>query len=171
MHRPQATEYAPYYSKYIELVPESDVLAALKMQLDETLSLLRGVPEKVGGVRHAPYTWSVKQVIGHLTDCERIFGYRALRFARGDGTPLPGFEENDYANTGEFDRIPLNELVSEFESVRRSNISLFEHLPEAAWSRGGEANEKKITVRALAYIMVGHGRHHVGILRQRLGKA
>jgi hypothetical protein len=171
VHRPQPSEFAPYYGKYVELVPETDIVNALDTQMDETLAVLRTVSEATSVVRHPPYTWSVKEVIGHLTDCERIFGYRALRFARGDTTSLPGFEENDYARTGEFDRVPLRELAAEFEAVRRSTIALFKHLPETAWSRGGQANEKNISVRAIAYVIIGHARHHTAILRQRLGPA
>jgi hypothetical protein len=171
MQRPGSTEYAPYYGKYLALVPEDDILAALEAQLEETLAVLRPVPEAQGNVRHAPYTWSVKEVVGHLTDTERIMGYRALRFARGDATPLPGFDENPYVRAAEFDRALLRELVAEFEAVRRSHLWLFHGLPPAAWSRRGEADGKAVSVRALAYIIVGHGRHHTGILRQRLSRA
>jgi hypothetical protein len=168
MHRPSPTEYAPYYGKYVALVPEDDILAALEAQLAELLALLRAVPEEEGNVRHPPYTWSVKEVVGHLTDGERIFGYRALRFARGDTTPLPGFDENEYARVAGFDNSPLADLVLEFEAVRRSHLWLFRNLPEAAWARVGEANGSAVSVRALAYIIAGHGRHHTAILRRRL---
>ena len=168
MPRPAPSEYAPYYAKYIDLVPEEDILAALEAQLAETLAVLRPAPESQGNVRHPPYTWTVKEVVGHLTDTERVMGYRALRFARGDATPLPGFEENDYAREGQSDRVRLADLVGEFEAVRRSHVWLFRTLPEAAWARGGEANGSPVTVRALAYIMAGHARHHTAILRKRL---
>jgi hypothetical protein len=171
MHRLEPTEYAPYYGKYVALVPEADVLAALDEQLKELLALLRAVPEGESGVRHPPYTWSIKEVVGHLTDTERIFGYRALRFARGDATPLPGFDENAYARAAEFDRRPLGALVDEFEAVRRSHLGLFRNLPETAWARTGEANGTAVSVRALAYIIVGHVRHHTAILRQRLARS
>ena len=168
MHRPAPTEYAPYYARYIDLVPEADPIAALEAQLGETLAVLRPAPEAQGSVRHPPYTWTVKEVVGHVTDTERIFGYRALRFARGDTTPLPGFDEGAYAPAGEFDRVALAGLVGEFETVRRSHVALFRHLPAAAWDRGGEANGVPVTVRALAYMMAGHARHHAAILRKRL---
>jgi phosphinothricin acetyltransferase len=169
--RPDASEHAPYYQKYIALVPEDDVLAALEAQLGETLAVVGGLPEARGGERHPPYTWSVKEVVGHLTDTERVMGYRALRFARADSTPLPGFDENAFARAADFDRVPLRELVQEFEAVRRSHLLLFRHLDEAAWSRAGEANGDRVTVRALAYILVGHGRHHTAILGRRLSPA
>jgi DinB superfamily len=171
MHRPSSTEYAPHHNYYLALVPEDDILAAMEAQLAEMLALLRAVPEAQGGQRHPPYTWSVKEVVGHLTDTERIFGYRALRFARGDATPLPGFDENTYVPAAEFDRSPLSGLVSEFEAVRRSHLGLFRSLPDAAWSRSGEANGDPVSVRALAYIIVGHARHHTAILRKRLSRS
>lgn len=171
MQRPSTTEYARYYDKYIALVPEDDILSALEAQLGDMLALLRGVPESQGNVRHPPHTWSIKEVVNHLADAERVMGYRALRFARGDTTPLPGFEENDYARTAESDRRPLSELVSELEAVRRSHLALFRGLSESAWSRSGVANDNRVSVRALAYIIVGHSRHHTAILRQRLSRA
>ena len=170
MPRPAPTDFAPYYGKYLDLVPEDDILPALATQLAEVLPVLRAVSEATGLVRHPPYTWSIKQVVGHLSDCERVFGYRALRFARGDATPLPGFEENDYAREGDFDRVPLADLVSEFEAVRRSHVWLFRNLPAAAWDRAGEANGSRVTVRAAAYILVGHVRHHLAIVRKRIGQ-
>jgi hypothetical protein len=170
MHRPPATEYAPYYEKYIALVPEDDILAVLEGQLAETLALLRPIPEAKGGQRHPPYTWSIKEVVGHLNDTERIFGYRALRFARSDSTPLPGFDENAYVRAAEFDLVPLYELVSEFEALRRSHLFLLASLSEIAWGRVGQANGNDVSVRALAYIIAGHTRHHTAILRQRLSR-
>jgi hypothetical protein len=169
MPRPGSTEYAPYYEKYLAFVPEDDILPALESQLADTLAVLRAVPEAQGNVRHPPYTWSIKEVVGHLADAEQIMGYRALRFARGDATELPGFDENVYVQAAEFDRVPLKNLVDRFEALRRANLSVFRSLSEAAWSRGGKANDAPVTVRALAYIIVGHARHHTAILRKRLG--
>jgi hypothetical protein len=171
MPRPDSTEHAPYYAKYLALVPEEDILTALRKELERTLALLRGVSEEVALVRHPPYTWSIKEVVGHLTDSERVFGYRALRIARGDATPLPGFDENAYARIAEFDRYPLSDLAAEFAAVRRSHFWLFGNLSEAAWARRGVANHNEVSVRALAYILVGHERHHMGIVRKRLAKA
>jgi hypothetical protein len=168
MHRPDSTEYAAYYEKYVSLVTETDVVAALAAQLVEVVSFLRTVPEESAAVLHAPYTWTFKQVVGHLTDGERVFGYRALRFARGDATPLPGFDENTYATAAESNRLPLADVIAEFEAVRKSNVWLFRNLPAQAWTRTGEANGNRVSVRALAYILVGHTRHHSAILRKRL---
>jgi hypothetical protein len=171
MSRPGPTEYAPTLETYVALVPEEDVLAALEAQTAHAHSLLRGASEAEGGERHPPYTWSIKEVVGHLADTERIFAYRALRFARGDATPLPGFDEQTYVRAAGFDRVSLRDLVSEFEAVRQATLGLFRNLGGPDWSKGGVANGNPITVRALAYVIVGHARHHTAILRRRLGKS
>jgi hypothetical protein len=168
MQRPAPSEYSASNAAYVDLVPEDDILAVHAQQLAECLALVAPVSEAQGNTRHAPYTWSVKEVVGHLIDCERIFGCRALHFARGDQTPLPGFDEVAYARAAESDRCPLRDLVAEFEALRRSHILMLRHLPESAWTRVGEANGHPVSVRALAYIMAGHARHHLAILRRRL---
>ena len=168
MARPDASEYAPPYEKYISQVPEEDILSALRSEPAGPLSFLTNLPESQACVCHPPYTWTVKQVVGHLTDCERVFGYRALRFARGGSTSLPGFDENVYAKAAPLDGIPLGDLVTEFADLRRSHVAFFEHLSEDAWRCRGTANNATVSVRALAYILVGHERHHAAILRNRL---
>ncbi len=168
MPRPDPSHYAAAYHDYISLVPEQEILPAMQKQLDEILTLLRGVSDAVGNQRHPPYTWSIKEVVGHLNDAERVFGYRAMRFARADATPLAGFDENAYVLASECDRTPLADLTSEFEAIRRSNLWLFKNLPAAAWSHAGEANGNAVTVHAVAYLIVGHARHHANILRKRL---
>jgi DinB superfamily len=165
--RPDETEYLPYYGKYISLVPAGDILATLARQLDETLTLLRSVTESRAGFRYAPGKWSIKELVGHMTDTERIFSYRALRFARNDATPLPGYEQDDYIRNATFDDYPLGELAAEFESVRQSSLLLFKHLGSEAWARRGVASDAEVSVRALAYIIAGHELHHMGILRGR----
>jgi hypothetical protein len=170
MARPEPSEYALHYGNYIRLVPEEDVLEAMKSELARTLELLRAVSEDESLRRHPPYTWSVRQVVGHLIDSERVFGYRALRFARGDATPLPGFDENAYAAAAGSDRIALADLAEEFEALRRSHLCLFAGLPGDAWDRRGLANQAEVSVRALAYVVVGHERHHMAIVRKRLGR-
>jgi hypothetical protein len=169
MARPEPTEYAPYYEKYIALVPENDILAVMESAPRTELSFLSGVAESQACVCHSPYTWTIKQVIGHLTDSERVFGYRALRFARGDSTALPGFDENAYAQAIRLDDVPVADLIAEFAALRQSHLAFFKHLAEEAWHRRGFANNAEISVRALAYILVGHERHHASILRRRLG--
>jgi hypothetical protein len=168
MNRPAPAEYSAAAANYVALIHEDDIVKTLEGQLAEVLALLAPIGEEVGNVRHPPYTWSVKEVVGHLIDCERIFGCRALRFARGDTAPLPGFDEVPYAQAAESDRCRLADLVAEFASVRQSHLWLFRHLPAPAWTRTGVANGHPVSVRALAYIMAGHARHHLEILQQRL---
>jgi DinB superfamily len=168
MALPTTAEYAPSYGPYVARVPEDDILLAMRSEMARTLALLSGVADRDAGVCHPPYTWTIKQVIGHLTDCERIFGYRALRFARGDSTPLPGFDENHYAQLADSDQRPLAALTAEFHAVRNSHVCMLENLPPHAWTKSGTANGSVVSVRAIAYIIVGHERHHMTILRRRL---
>jgi DinB family protein len=165
--KPDETEYVPYYGRYISLVPEGDIRAMLSKQLDETLALLRTIPESQAGFRYAPDKWSIKELVGHVIDTERIFSYRALRFARNDKTSLSGFEQDDYIRNASFNDYSLVDLASEFESVRRSTLFLLKHLDEEAWMRRGVASESEVSVRALAYIIAGHELHHRAILRDR----
>jgi uncharacterized damage-inducible protein DinB len=165
--RPTENEYAPYYHKYIERVPDDDVRSILRIQLDDTLALLRPLTEEQAGIRYAEGKWSIRQVIGHMTDVERIMAYRALRIGRADETPLAGFDENVYAQTGEFDRRTLRSLLAELELTRASTAAFFHNLPEAAWERRGTANNYPVSVRAIAYIIAGHELHHREILQER----
>jgi len=165
--RPAADEHHAYYAKYIELVPGADAVGALEAQLDDMLPLLRGLTEAQGALRYAPGKWSVRQVVAHLVDAERVFAYRALRFARADRTAVPGFDENVYAETAGADARTLRSLADEMDLVRRANVLMFRGLPEDAWTRRGVANGNEISVRALAFIIAGHGRHHTALLRER----
>jgi hypothetical protein len=165
--KPEANEYAPYYEKYVSLVPDAEVVGTLERQAEETLALLRAVPEERGGHAYEPGKWSIKQVVGHIIDGERVFVYRALRFARGDRTPLPGFEQDDYVAAADFDSRSLASLLDEFAAVRRATLSLFRSLDAESWRRTGVASDNEVSVRALAYITAGHEAHHVRILRER----
>ena len=165
--RPDATEYAPFYAGYVAGVPESDIVAVLRESGRDILAALAAIPESQGGHRYAAGKWSVREVIGHLIDAERIFSYRALRLARADATPLPGFEENDYVRAAHSDERSLADLVDELRAVRESTVRLFASLPDDAWNRRGVVNGREISVRALAYITAGHARHHLGVLRDR----
>jgi len=167
MTRLDSTEYAPYFEKYISLVPEGEIAATLGNQIESTLSLLRGLSEAQGDLRYAPGKWSVKEVIGHLIDAERIFAYRALRFSRNDQTHLHSFDENSYAANSGYGSRDLADVAEEFEYVRKSNIHLFKNLDGESWARRGSASDNEVSVRALAYIIAGHELHHVGILRSR----
>jgi uncharacterized damage-inducible protein DinB len=165
--RPDASEYAPHYETYVSKVPAGDVVTILEDQRQETQELLAGIPDGRALHRYAPGKWSIKEVVGHVTDAERVFCYRALRFARGDQTPLSGFDEKVYAPAGKFDLHSLPDLAAELDAVRRATIALFSGLDPEALARRGTANAKQVSVRALAYIIAGHERHHVGILRER----
>lgn len=165
--KPSPTEYAPFYASYISLVPEGDITQTLNQQLIDTLSLVNGITEAQAVFRYAEGKWSVKELIGHVIDSERVFGYRALRFARGDETPLAGFDQDVFSRHAAFGAYTIGELAEEYNQVRHGHLSFFGHLEEAAWTRRGKANESEVSVRALAYIMAGHELHHLSILRDR----
>jgi hypothetical protein len=165
--RPQSGEYAPYYDRYISLVPGEDILDTLDQQRRQTMMLLCGRDDDDGDFRYAPGKWSAKEVLGHVCDTERIFAYRALRISRADTTPLEGFEQDDYVSNGPFAQRPLADLIEDFIAVRRATLSLLRNLDEAAWMRRGIANKNEISVRALAYIIAGHELHHRRILEEK----
>ncbi len=167
--RPDSTEFAPFYAGYVSLVSESDIEASLKEQVAEIELFWRSIPEDVASVVHEPYRWKVRQVLEHLVDGERIFGYRLLRILRGDETPLPGFDEHFYADASEEFPRKLTAITDSMVALRQANILLLENLPESAMKRTGVASGSRVSVRALAYILVGHVRHHDVVLRKRLG--
>ena len=167
MKRPEPTEYAEFYAGYVSEVPGSDVLGVLESQRVQMLQLFAGRSERDGSFRYAPGKWTVKEVLGHINDAERIFTYRALRIARGDQTPLAGFEQEDFVRNGGFGERTLGDLAEEFGSVRNASVALFRSLREDAWPRRGVASEKEVTVRALAFITAGHQIHHRSILEER----
>jgi hypothetical protein len=165
--RPDASEYAPFYHGYVSNVPEGDVVALLRDGGRELMDSIGAIPEERGGYRYGEDKWTIREVVGHLTDAERIFTYRALRIARGDATPLAQFDENEYVRTAGSEQRSLAGLLRELVVVREASVLLFESLPEDAWVRRGIASGKEISVRALAYITAGHARHHLRILRER----
>src|SRR5712671_5358596 len=165
--RPKKDEYAPYAEQYVSLVTGTDILDTLEAQLKQTTSLLSGRSERDGDFRYAPGKWTVKEVLGHVSDTGRIFAYRALRIARGDQTPLSGFEQDDYVRGGNFAERTLASLAEEFGMVRAATIALFKSLQKDAWQRRGVANKNEVSVRALAFIVAGHELHHRQILEER----
>ena len=169
MKRPEASEYAPDYGRYVKLATENDVVAALEKQGAETARLLGGIDEKRAAFRYAPDKWSIKEVLGHMGDSERVFAYRAVTFARGDKGPLPGFEQDDWMRGSEFDRWSIGDLRENLASVRRASVVLFRNLSEAAWDRTGTASDNPVSVRAIAFIVLGHERHHLKVLREKYG--
>jgi DinB superfamily len=165
--RPQEGEFAPFYANYISQVPGDDALAVLESQRLQMAQLFAARSERDGSFRYAPGKWTVKEVLGHINDAERIFTYRALRIGRGDRIPLPGFEQEDYVRNGAFADRPLADLADEFAAIRAASILLFRSLPDEAWERKGIASEKEVSVRALAFITAGHQIHHRRILEER----
>lgn len=141
-------------------------MTTLEEQAKDTAKFLNSITEEQSLKRYAPDKWSIKEVIGHLTDSERIFAYRALRFARGDETSLPGFESDDYIEPGRFDKRNWAGLIKEFEAVRLATLELYEPLDEEAWKRQGVANNDAVSVRALAYIIAGHELHHLKLIKE-----
>ena len=164
--RPQASEYAPYFAKYVLQVPDGDFLETLESQLAKMNSLLSPLTEKQADFRYAPGKWSTKEVLGHINDAERIFAYRLLRISRGDQTPLPGFEQDDYIKTANSGARSLASLLEEFASVRRASITLVCSLDDVSWYRRGVASGKEISALALAFIIAGHALHHQAILQK-----
>lgn len=165
--RPDPSEYDPRFTGYVDLVPEIDLVAALTHQLIETHTLLGSIPPTLADSRYAPGKWTLGEVIGHVVDTERLFGFRMFCFARGETSPLSRADENLYVQTADFSRYSLSELEAEFDLVRRSHISLVEHLPDAAWDRRGVLSGQSMTVRALGYTMLGHERHHWKVVREK----
>ncbi len=164
--RPTSDEYAPAFEGYVSRVPETDIMAVLARQreeLPEALAAVRGESERF---RYAAGKWSIRELVGHVIDTERIMGYRAVCIARGETSSLPGFDENAYAAHATFDDYPLAELLQEFVLVREGHLSFFRHLSAEAWIRQGLANQKKTSVRGLAWSMAGHVRHHMAVLEQ-----
>jgi hypothetical protein len=165
--KPETSEYAQYYERYIALVQGDDIVGMLEAQRLHMMQMLAARSEREGNFRYAPDKWSVKEVLGHLADSERIFTYRAVRIARGDQTPLPGFEQDDYVKNGAFGERKLTDLSEELAEVRGATIALYRSLNEAAWMRHGTASSYGVSVRALAYMTAGHELHHQRILEER----
>jgi hypothetical protein len=165
--RPAATEFAPYYNTYVKLVPDGDLLATLAVQAKETQNLLRALDEKKSQHRYAPDKWSIRECVGHVADTERVFTYRALRFARADSVALPGFDQDVWAKTTNAHSQTLASLLDDLQALRAATLSLFRGFDAAAWDRIGTASDNKVSVRALAWITAGHELHHVNILKER----
>jgi hypothetical protein len=165
--RPQQGDYALSYEKYVALVPGGDFLEILQEQQRALVSLLSPLTNAQAEFRYAPDKWSIKEVVGHISDTERIFAYRLLRIGRGDQTPLSGFEQDGYVQAGNFSARKISDLLAEFSTVRESTIFLVRHFDAAAWLRRGNASGKEVSVLALAFVIAGHDLHHRLILEQR----
>ena len=167
--RPVQGDFASHFEGYISQVPEADIISVLRAQGGELTELVKRIPEERGGFRYGPDKWTIREVLGHLADTERVMSYRATCLARGEQNELPGFDENEYVRTANFDQWTLADLAAQFESLRKANISMLEHLDSEAWKRRGIVNRNMITVPAIAWVMAGHVRHHVRILKERYG--
>jgi DinB superfamily len=166
--RPGVGEYSAAFADYVGRIDEDeDIVAVLVTQLDQVLARLGRIPEVRGDYRYAPGKWSIKEMVGHLSDTERVFAYRALRIARGDSTPLPSFDDQAYVAASRAGDRTLANLAAEWGDTRRATISLFRYLPADAWHRRGTASDQPISVRALAYVVAGHLRHHLQTLEER----
>jgi hypothetical protein len=167
IQRPAADEFAPFYANYVAGVPDGDIVDVLTRQGRDLEALLAGVSPERADFRYAPGKWTVKEVVGHISDGERIFAYRALRISCGDATPLAGFDQDSYVAAAGSSRRTLADLLAEFQTVRASTVSLFQAMTDEESRRTGSANAVPVTARALAYIAAGHERHHAKILRER----
>ncbi len=165
--RPVEGEFPPVMSRYISLVPDGDIVDTLSRQRTELNRFLTAIPESMGDYRYGPEKWSIKEVIGHLADGERVFAYRALRFSRADATPVEGFDENTYVANSCFAQAQLADLIDELDHLRHTSVHLFSHLDGGAMARQGSANGVNVSVRSLAFIIAGHTSHHIKILTER----
>ena len=167
LQRPATDEYAPFHGTYVSLVPDGDVRDHLRLQIHETVAMLSGVSEERAGRGYGPGKWTLKEVLLHMIDAERVFSYRLLRIARGDTTPLPGFEQDDWVPNSGANARSVASLLLEFTVVRAATLQLMDALEPSAWARRGTASDKPASARALAYVCAGHERHHQRILRER----
>jgi uncharacterized damage-inducible protein DinB len=167
MKRPEKHEYAAFYETYVSLVDEINIVSAMQLQQKELENIFSQITDEKGLYAYTEGKWTIKQLLGHLIDSERVFSYRALRIARGDSTPLPGFDQDPYVENGNFNETNVEGLLDEMLHLRKSNILMFSNLTQENWDNIGTASENKITTRALAYIIVGHIRHHVNILKEK----
>ena len=164
---PAPTEYDAFYAGYISRVNDPDVLSVLRRQRTVLLDLLGELNEEQAQFQYAPGKWSLKEVIGHLIDTERLFSYRALCIARGETQSLPGFEQDDYVAAGSFDSRSISNLLGEYGAVRESSMQLFENFDPSVWSNRGIANEVSFSVRSIAFIIAGHEAHHIGVIQNK----
>ncbi|MGX6444935.1 DinB family protein [Neobacillus sp. K501] len=167
LQRPLEKEYPHYYEPYVSLVPEGDLVEILKESLQQTVNLFEGISEETGLFRYAPGKWSIKEVLGHITDTERIMSYRLLRVSRGDQTPLAGFNENDYVAAAQTNELPMANILNDFITTRNATITQIQNTPIGAWETTGNANGMEITTRSIAYIIAGHQMHHCNIVKER----
>jgi uncharacterized damage-inducible protein DinB len=167
MNKPNPEEHAAYYSTYINQVPDGDILDLMNQQMKEIENFISKIDEEKSKYRYASDKWSIREVFGHILDGERIFAYRALRFSRDDKTEIAGFDQNNYITNSNYDSIPLANLLEQFLALRNANILLFKTFSDEMWLKSGIASKNLISVRAIAYVMVGHCTHHVNVIQTK----
>ncbi|MDP3148962.1 MAG: DinB family protein [Ignavibacteria bacterium] len=167
MHKPETSEYAPYYQRYIDLINSEDIFSFYKLQAEEIVSLFKNVDEDQTSFRYAEGKWTMKEVLGHIVDSERIFGYRVLAISHGEKNPLPGFAENDYVRNGKYENRSLQSLLAEYSHLSSANLELFKSLDEEMLSQKGTASGKEVTTRAILFVTIGHEKHHLEIIKTR----
>ncbi len=171
MRKPELSEHPPYYTYYINLVKSDHGVKALESQIIEMQQFIGSVPVEMEEFRYAEGKWTIKEVLGHICDTERILGYRALCIARGEQIALPGYDENSYVANGQFDKRSLYDLAHEFSIVRESNIALFKNFDETILNKMGTANNNKMSVRAILFMIAGHEKHHINVIKDRYLKS
>ncbi|GIP57847.1 DinB family protein [Paenibacillus woosongensis] len=167
LSKPQSGEYLEHFEEYIREVPEGELISLLELQPEEAMLKLGTLSDEAGNYKYAEGKWSLKEVLGHITDTERVMSYRLLRIARGDKTPLPGFNEELFVSHANFERLSIQQLLKDFTTVRKATLSLIRQLDDEAWQRAGTASGGPVSSRALAYIIAGHAIHHFRIIRER----
>ncbi|AJY75406.1 DinB family protein [Paenibacillus beijingensis] len=167
LKRPSSEEYNPYFTGYISLVPEGNVTEHIASQLQVTTDLLSSLTDNEAVYRYAPEKWSLKEVIGHVTDTERVMSYRLLRISRGDTTPLPGFDQDELMKGAQYHEWSVSDLLQDYAAVRRATLTLLRGIPEEAWLRTGTVSDRNCSARALAYIIAGHELHHLNVIREK----
>lgn len=167
LQRPSHDEYSSFYTGYIGLVPDGDYVSILNNQEKDLVTIFLSLSEEQALSRYAPGKWSLKEVLAHITDTERIMSYRLLRIARGDTTDLPGFDQDIFIANASFDEVAITDLIKDFQAVRKATLALLPTISEAAWARLGTANTFTISARALAYVIVGHAQHHLNMVEQK----
>jgi hypothetical protein len=164
--KPDLSEHAPHFSKYIDMIGEENVITFLAEQKNDLIKLIKSISEEKGNYKYAPEKWTIKEVIGHIIDSDRVYGFRALYFARGGTSALPGYDQDVWAKEGAYNSLSLDELIADFELAREANISLFKRLSVKDCVKTGIANNNRMSVRAIAYIIGGHTAHHVNVIRE-----
>jgi hypothetical protein len=167
--RPGDNEYAPYYRKYVSLVPDDDLIGELKKQIVDLRQMVAAVPSEREHYRYGPDKWSIREVVGHVIDGERVFGYRVLALSRGEAAPLPSFNENQFVELSTYGKQPLSELLAEFLLVRQANLIVLDRLTDDDLKRTGTVSGNPVSVRGVGYILAGHARHHMKILHASYG--